>query len=139
VAVLVALMLAAGPVIAAAQDIPAPRIALVGTETYEAGGRDWTRYNITVTNRSAFPDGLFVPAPALPPCGRNANASRTWVDIYDGQGARLYGFCALRSAQDLDGLWFAVKRNQPPPPQVYIVLADRQTGRTYRSNVIAIR
>ena len=39
---------------------------------------------------------LFVPSPGLPPCGRNANASRTWLNIYDDRGVRLYGWCAIR-------------------------------------------
>ena len=134
-----AFVLAAGVTVATAQTVPVPRIAFAGTESYEAGGKQWTRYKITVTNRSAFPGDLFMPAPDLPPCGRNTQASRTWVDIHDGQGRRLYGFCALRTPEDLGSLWFAVEKHQSGPPQIYIVLIDRQTNRTYRSNVIATR
>ena len=132
-------VLAAGVTVATAQTVPAPRIALAGTESYEAGGKQWTRYRITVTNQSDFPGDLFMPAPTLPPCGLNAEASRTWVNIHDGQGRTLYGFCALRTPEDLGRLWFAVEKNQSPPPQVYIVLTDRQTNRTYTSNFIETR
>ena len=132
-------VLAAGVTVATAQTVPAPRIAFAGTESYEAGGKQWTRYRITVTNRSDFPGDLFMPAPTLPPCGLNAEASRTWVDIHDGQGRKLYGFCALRTPKDLGSLWFAVEKNQSPPLQVYIVLIDRQTNRTYTSNFVATR
>jgi putative hemolysin len=120
-------------------DLPAPKLAVTGTEEYEAGGQQWTRYWMSVTNRSAFPDELFELAPDLPPCGLNKNASRTWVDIYAKDGTRLSGFCALSSSEGLDRIWFAVPRGQLPPDFVYITLWDRRCNITYTSNLAPTR
>ena len=115
-------------------NLPLPILAVTGTEDYEASGREWTRYQLDVTNRSAFPDALFETAPDLPPCGNNDDASRTWVDIYSADGSRIYGFCALGSSDSLNSLWFAVPRGEAPPDRVYIILEDRRCGITYTSN-----
>ncbi|KAM3090453.1 hypothetical protein ACKFKF_34795 [Phormidesmis sp. 146-12] len=118
-------------------NLPTPQLQLMGTETYEAGGKQWTRYRLSVTNQSVFPDDLFAPAPDLPPCGLNRNAARTWVDIYAQGGAYLYGFCALSSATSLNSLWFAVAKDQLPPTSVYITLNDRRLNRLYTSNSVS--
>ncbi|WP_190342706.1 hypothetical protein [Leptolyngbya sp. FACHB-36] len=128
---------ASSPPPAPSDNPPAPQLQLKGTETYEAGGKQWTRYLLSVSNRSAFPNDLFAPAPDLPPCGQNRNSARTWVDIYAQGGAYLYGFCALSSANDLNGLWFAVAKDQSPPASVYITLNDRQLKRLYTSNPVS--
>ena len=113
--------------------LPDPVIDITGSEDYETGGMAFTRYRISVTNRAAYPDSLFAPAPDLPPCGLNTNSSRTWVDIHDGDGNRLYGFCALGSADSLDKLWFALPRGTPPPDCVSVTLTDRRCSRSYAS------
>jgi hypothetical protein len=103
-------------------------------ESVVTDGNGNTTYNLDVPNYSIFPDALFAPAPDLPPCGLNTNSSRTWVDIYNQDGARIYGFCALGAAADLNTIWFGVPAESTPPTEVYIVLTDRQTGATYVSN-----
>lgn len=115
-------------------NLPDPQIEITGSEDYEAGGNAWTRYRISVTNRAEYPDALFAAAPDLPPCGANASSSRTWVDIHDGDGDRLYGFCALGEAADLDDIWFAVPRGTPPPDCVSVTLNDRRCGQSYTSS-----
>jgi hypothetical protein len=118
--------------------LPNPNIVFAGAQGYAANGQQWVRYNLRVINFTAYPNYLFAPAPALPACGNNTQASRTWVDIYDrSNGKRLYGFCALGAPQDLTKLWFAVKRGDHPPAYVYIVMTDRQTNTTYKSNTVA--
>ena len=84
------------------------------------------------------PDVLFAPAPELPPCGLNSNSSRTWAEIRGGDGAWIYGFCALSRAEDLNSIWFALPLGQRPPPEVFIRLIDRQCGFSYESNHIAL-
>ena len=117
-------------------NLSSPELIVTGTEDYEANGQEFTRYLLSVTNRSIFPNELFEPAPDLPPCGLNSNASRTWVHIYNGEtGARIYGFCALRLPEHLDSIWFAVPRGEAPPPAVYISLEDRRCDITYTSNL----
>ena len=116
-------------------DLPAPELEVIGTEDYTGSdGNPYTRYHIAVTNSAAFPDALFSPAPDLPPCGTNPDSSRTWVDINDGDGNRLYGFCALGSAESLGKLWFARARGEPPPACASVTLEDRRCTQTYASN-----
>jgi hypothetical protein len=78
---------------------------------------------------------MFAPAPALPPCGKNTRSSRTWVDIFDQSGKRLYGFCALGKSADLAGIWFALEEDVIPPSWIYIEMNDRETNTKYKSNL----
>jgi hypothetical protein len=119
-------------------NLPDPQIQITGSEDYETGGQAFTRYRISVTNRASYPDSLFAAAPDLPPCGLNANSSRTWVDIHDGDGNRLYGFCALGEADSLGGLWFALPRGTPPPDCVSVTLTDRRCQQSYTSTCAPI-
>jgi hypothetical protein len=114
-----------------------------GTEQWVAG-KQWVRYKLSVVNRASYSADLFTPAPYLAPCGKNTNASRAWVDIFDGQHPynRLYGFCGLSSPEDLGKLWFALPKDGKPLSSVYITLTDRLTDRrmkeTVTSNEVAI-
>jgi len=107
----------------------------MGTEPYEASGKQFIRYRFDVLNKDAYPADLFAAAPALPPCGANTKSSRTWVDIFDSRGKRLYGFCALGSPANLSGIWFALESDVVPPSWVYIEMNDRQTNTRYKSNL----
>ena len=80
---------------------------------------------------------MFASAPDLSPCGRNFKSSRTWVDVYDHRGVRLYGFCAFSKPSDLSLIWFALPA-QLSPPSVFIVLNDRLKKKEYKSNLVAI-
>src|SRR4030095_7131160 len=62
--------------------IPNPVLVFLGAEYYQAGGKSYVRYRYSIDNRETYPDPLFAAAPALPPCGQNTKASRTWVDLY---------------------------------------------------------
>jgi hypothetical protein len=115
--------------------LPNPVLYLTSTEFYSTGGKDFIRYRYDVLNKDAYPDAMFAPAPALPPCGKNANSSRTWVDIFDSRGKRLYGFCAFSKASDLGSIWFALEEGVIPPSYIYIELNDRQTNTIYKSNL----
>ncbi|NJO63198.1 MAG: hypothetical protein HC836_34755 [Richelia sp. RM2_1_2] len=120
--------------------LPSPKLTFVGKEPYTVRGKQFYRYKLAVTNSDVYPDNLFSPAPNLPPCGNNTNSSRTWVNIFNAQtNSRLYGFCALSSPKNLTSLWFAVEKGQNPPKSVYITLEDRQTNKTYRSNVVLLK
>lgn len=115
--------------------LPNPVLYLTDLEYYTAGGKDWTRYKYAVNNFAAYPDSMFAASPALPPCGTNTKASRTWVDFFDSSGKRLYGFCALGKASDLNKIWFALETGKLPPSYVYIEMTDRQTNTKYKSNL----
>ena len=115
--------------------IPNPVLYLTGTEFYTTGGKNFIRYRYDVLNKADFPAALFAAAPALPPCGANTNSSRTWVDIYDQRGKRLYGFCAFQKPEDLTNIWFALEEGVIPPSYVYIEINDRQTNTKYKSNL----
>ena len=115
--------------------IPNPVLYLMSTEFYSTGGKNFIRYQYDVLNKDAYPNEMFASAPALPPCGLNTKASRSWVDFFDSRGKRLYGFCALGKAADLSGIWFALEEDVIPPSYVYIEINDRQTNTKYKSNL----
>ena len=123
-----------GRVSSAIQLLPNPVLMITGTEYYEAGGKQFTRYKFSVENRADYPDELFAPAPTLPPCGANTNSSRTWVDFFDSNGKRLYGFCSLKKA-GLAEIYFNLETGVVPPSYVYIELFDRKTNTRYKSNL----
>lgn len=115
--------------------LPNPVLVYMGQEYYEANGKQWTRYRYSVFNLQEYPNELFVASPELPPCGTNTKSSRTWVDIFDQQGKRLYGFCALGNHDGLGRLWFAMERDVIPPSWIYIEMNDRKTSTKYKSNL----
>ena len=119
--------------------LPEPNLIFTGTYDYTGGdGNKYTRYTLEVTNYASFPDKLFLPAPYLPPCGANPNASRTWVYVYDGDGNLLQTFCAFAESADLQLVSFAVLKCTAPPDKVYIKLVDRACAINYQSNLVAI-
>lgn len=119
----------------AQRPLPNPILYLRSIEYYETGGRQFTRYNYGIDNRDAYPNEMFAAAPDLPPCGVNTKSSRTWVDIYEQNGKRLYGFCALGNRDDLNKIWFALQRDEIPPSWIYVELSDRKTATKYKSNL----
>jgi hypothetical protein len=120
----------------AAQALPPnPVLYMKGTEHYTANGRNWVRYVYDVLNKDSYPADMFAAAPNLPACGLNHNSSRTWVDIFDGTGKRLYGFCALGAPQNMNGIWFAAEEGTIPPSWIYVELNDRLTNTKYKSNL----
>jgi hypothetical protein len=121
--------------VASAPPLPNPVLYMTGSEPFQQGGKQFTRYHFDVLNKDDYPALLFAPAPALPPCGANTKSSRTWVDIYDSRGKRLYGFCALGKPSDLGQIWFGLEQGVVPPSYVYIELTDRQTNTKYKSNL----
>ena len=121
--------------VASAPIVPNPVLYLTGTEIYQASGKQFIRYRYDVLNKTDYPADFFAAAPALPPCGKNTKASRTWVDFFDQSGKRLYGFCALSKSADLASIWFALEDGVIPPSYVYIELIDRQTNIKYKSNL----
>jgi hypothetical protein len=121
--------------VASAPIVPNPVLYLTGTEIYQSSGKQFIRYRYDVLNKTDYPADFFAAAPALPPCGKNTKASRTWVDFYDQGGKRLNGFCALSKPADLGSIWFALEDGVVPPSYVYIELTDRQTNTKYKSNL----
>ncbi|HEV7860570.1 MAG TPA: hypothetical protein VGO91_18270 [Pyrinomonadaceae bacterium] len=134
-ATLVLIMMATNRVSTATPPLPNPVLLFIGQEDYDANGKHWTRYKYTVDNLANYPNELFAPAPDLPPCGQNTKSSRTWVDIYDSRGKRLYGFCALANHDGLGQLWFALESDVIPPSWIYIEMNDRKTTTKYKSNL----
>ena len=92
---------------------------------------------LTVVNWSDYSPALFADSPKLPPCGLTPSVSRTWVDIYNARGQRLYGFCDLAEPANLTQLYFSVPITQRPRA-VYITLIDRLKRRIVVSNKVAI-
>ena len=114
---------------------PNPMLYFLGAEYVTISGKQTVRYNYDVANKDAYPDNMFAASPNLPPCGSNTKAARTWVDLYDQNGKRLNGFCALGKSSDLGKIWFSLDENVVPPSYIYIELNDRQTNTKYKSNL----
>ena len=117
------------------RSLPNPVLYLLRSEPHQSGGKQFIRYRYDVFNKDAYPVDFFAASPALPPCGTNTKAARTWVDFYDQSGKRLNGFCALGKPADLSSIWFALEEGTVPPSWVYIELTDRQTNTKYKSNL----
>lgn len=116
----------------------APELVFDSAYVRSTGAGQFVHYDLTVENWSDYAAELFEPRPDLPPCGLNASASRTWVEIYDGAGMHRYGFCALRASSGLIGIWFAVSTQQVQPTEAYIELWDRARDVRVRSNVVSL-
>jgi hypothetical protein len=125
----------AASTLSAPRALPNPVLYLNTVEYFQDGGKNYVRYRYRVDNAADYPADMFAAAPSLPPCGKNTNSSRTWVDIYDQSGKRLYGFCAFSKPDDLNSIWFALEETAVPPSYVYIELNDRATNTKYKSNL----
>ena len=132
---LLVLLFATHGVVSAPAIPPNPVLYLTGTEAFQQGGKTFIRYHYDVFNKDQFPAEMFAAAPNLPPCGANTKSSRTWIDIFDSRGKRLYGFCALKAPKELGQLYFALEEGVVPPSYVYIEMNDRQTNTKYKSNL----
>src|ERR1700719_968097 len=83
---------------ASAQAQPAPALKYV-RQYLDMG---LIHVDLTVTNWQAYPPAMFAPAPNLPPCGGNPNASRTWVDVFNAlTNQHLHGVCVLTAPVEL--------------------------------------
>ena len=120
-------------------DMPTPKLKFVERQENTENGRRYTVFRLTVDNWEKYPEELFEPAPNLPPCGKNTNASRTWIDIYDQKGKRIYGFCAIKSARELlNTLAFSIPEGAIPPEKVFIVIFDRARKKFYKSKKVSV-
>jgi len=98
------------------------------------------KYKFSVLNYKAYPDKLFVSAPDLPPCGKNKNASRTWIKIYDQNNKYIYGFCALKKASQMKNLWFSIPLNKLKNIKaVKVDIFDRRCKKHYISRLIPLK
>ena len=120
---------------AAAPALPNPVLVFVGQEETVVAGKQLIRYRFDVFNKNEYPADFFAASPRLPPCGTNTKAARTWVDLYDQNGKRLNGFCALGKPADLGTIYFSLGRDELPPSWIYIELTDRLTNTKYKSNL----
>ena len=119
--------------------LPAPKVVLTDRAAYSTPAGRWVRHELDVTNWQSYHPSLFAQAPQLPACGRNAKASRTWVDIYNAvNGHRIYGYCAIGKPEGLRDISFAVKSGEQAPSHIYVRLTDRQTRRTVTSSTVRI-
>lgn len=120
--------------------IPDPVLVHTETKEHEFNGREFISFKFDIENKAKYPSELFVPSPELPPCGKNDNASRIWIEIHDGDtDARIYGYCAINSPSELDNMGISVPTDKTPPKSVYVKFHDRKEDKTYTSNIVLIR
>lgn len=125
-------------VAALSQDLPKPQIRLVAVTDASSNGYAVRSYEIEVVNRADFPNDLFQESPALPPCGKNPNAARTWINIYNERSGRIYGWCAIKENGELASLRFNLPESAPQPKKLFLDLVDRFEGRVLRSNKVDV-
>jgi hypothetical protein len=118
---------------------PNPILAYTRKESSEVRGVRFNRIHLSIKNWDIFPDALFKASPELPPCGLNKKASRTWLEILDDKGKKLYGYCAFSKNKNLQKFSFAVRADKPLPKACYIALWDRKTNRRFTSNKINLK
>ncbi|MEA3240174.1 MAG: hypothetical protein U9P37_01125 [Pseudomonadota bacterium] len=118
--------------------LPDPQLSLTGTQNVMIDGVQRLQYQLSVTNYNAYPESLFTPSPGLPPCGLNTNSSRTWVDIYDQDDQRVYGFCALGTPGNLNNLWFDAATAPATMTAVRVKFDDRLCDQEYQSNLVSV-
>ncbi|WP_234572778.1 hypothetical protein [Rhodohalobacter sp. 614A] len=118
---------------------PKPVLHFTKKENTNIRGTNFTRIHLSIRNWDAFSDGLFSASPELPPCGRNTRASRTWVDIFDDEGQKLYGYCGFGKNENLQNFSFARRAGQPLPATCYVVLWDRKTNKKFVSNKVNLQ
>jgi hypothetical protein len=120
-----------------------PLLVIKNKEQFTVSSAAYTRVWLSIQNKEMYPDALFAPAPDLPPCGLNKNASRTWINIIAKTPTgdrRIYGFCALGSNKDLQNLWFAFPNASVLDyTDVHVELEDRRTNFRYKSNAVNIQ
>ena len=123
---------------AAGQEFSKPQLGFIRAEDFTEKGRMLRMYTVEIVNRSEFDDELFAASPELPPCGLNANSSRTWINIYADDGHRIYGWCGIRSNAELSSLKFILPVDQPQPAKLYVDFVDRRNGKIVRSKKVPV-
>jgi hypothetical protein len=112
--------------------LPSPSLAIAGVSPEGD-------FRLAIQNAEAYPDFLFVASPELPPCGSNTHASRTWVDVTDADGSRLYGYCAIPSSADLRSTMLLPHGLAPSAvTAIRVRIYDRQCGTSATSNAVAL-
>jgi hypothetical protein len=121
-------------------DLPRPKLRYKGSEKHKIDSKKHRRYNLELSNWESYPDQMFDSAPNLPACNDSADASRTWVEIYDKVTDEvIHTFCDLDTNQALTNLSFSVPKDSHDyylGKVVYVVVHDRNCGVKYTSNSI---
>jgi hypothetical protein len=104
-----------------------------------------TIYSLKISNASAIPKEWFQPLTVLDPvtCGASTNARLVaevrWRLTYFPAGIWKTGSCKpLLSTQDLSGLDFSVADNKFVPDQLMVVVLDRLTNVSHKSNLVSV-
>ncbi len=121
----------------AQETLPEPRLVLTEKKDVVNRGYEMTSYRLEVENKFDYSSELFEAAPDLPSCGRNQNASRAWIDIFSENGKRIYGYCAIKSPDELNKLIFLFPRKNKLD-KVYIIIYDRRTNQRAKSQSVAV-
>ena len=115
---------------------PEPDSLFNWSGVFHSGGKNWSRYRFDVLNKDVYPDDMFAASPALPPCGSQHKAARTWVDFYDQSWKAIEGL--LRVRQVCGSRYDLVRNGRSdviPPSWIYIEMNDRKTNTKYKSNL----
>lgn len=121
-----------------APGLPSPELIVLGGEEMQLGSTRMNRYPLQIKNWSALPEELFAAAKDLPPCGMGAYATRAELTIWSENGQRLVTYCDLPRPEVLERIWLILPANETPPERIFVLLKDRRSGETIRSNIVAL-
>ncbi len=116
-----------------------PKVVLKQAFTTTIGGKQYSKMVLTVTNRNKLDPKMFELADnvELPPDPCGILKMRVVISLFGMDGKQLKGCGAVRIPHSLSGYEFTVEKSEPIPQYVYIVLTDRKTGFTYKSNLVS--
>ncbi|MEJ2109703.1 MAG: redoxin domain-containing protein [Acidobacteriota bacterium] len=126
--------------------IPKPSVEVIRTENPNMpsgiGNRN-TFYRLSVLNWASIPDDLFETSKDLMACSSqairplNTEPRRLEIVINSEDGRVLRAFCDPPQQQVLRSLMFTIP-NQIETGRIYITLKDRLTGKSVRSDMVAL-
>ena len=118
---------------------PLPKLALVEVVGELKNQLPYFRFVLMITNWEKYSSEMFlVPTGRkLPPNPCAEVTSRVVIRVYSEQGASLSKCIAMPKPADLGNFSYYFRRGPTPPAFVYVVVHDRYTGGSYKSNLIS--
>jgi len=121
---------------------PLPKLALLGAVAEGAGGVQYHKIILTITNWGKYNPAMFV-LPMVPmgrklppnPCGDIK--SRVAAIVYSERGAPLSPCIAMPQPVNLGTFHFLTRKGTSVPQFIYAVIHDQYTGGVYRSNLVS--
>ncbi len=117
--------------------LPTPVLEALPADAVKAGRKRMLRFPLRIKNWAALPNELFQPANDLQPCGTGGMPNRLQVSVWSLAGDRLLNYCDLPSAEVFQNFLLIIEEAEAPD-KVYVIVQDRRTGESARSNTVSL-